>query len=131
MKRKITLLIMASLLALAGCSSDESSKNNTIEGKWHLMTIIGSDGEAVLELERGKSIWTFHEDISTLAIENEGPVNQMMPLGEGSGNYFFSVVEQEDGNHLIKEEYDYGLIIINGNTMKLDSGEDGSYNFKR
>lgn len=130
MKNYITLWVFLTIFAtsITSCETSDLNTDNQKENlflekisQWNLTNIKGGLLGLNENYETGAVKWTFSSKNSTLSIENNNQKDANLDIIK-SGNYHYYIVNNKDMLYLYIEGLEFGHIIREQNTLKIDQG---------
>ena len=132
MKTKHYILLFSFVFLCFGCDKEKTEEEETndspIHGIWNMINVSGGFTGVDNDFDKGVIIWEFDATNNTLEVKN---TSGSLFSGLSSGDYGYSVVEDDGRSYLFVGAVEMGGItiaenemIINQNDMSLGTGAD-------
>ncbi|TVZ57350.1 hypothetical protein OD91_2671 [Lutibacter sp. Hel_I_33_5] len=123
--RKLSLLMILSLVFFTNCNSDNSTQTETLSGSWTLKNVRGGLQGINIDYNHGEVEWIFNLNNNTLIVENNiistGPED--IYSGLDSGKYDIQVEQNDKQETLFINNTERGVIILlSATSLKIDNG---------
>ncbi|MFN4026707.1 MAG: hypothetical protein ACK4IZ_04615 [Flavobacterium sp.] len=122
MKKYFLLFSFLVSLLLAGCSNDNSTENNTIDGQWKLVNITGTIAGINHNFAQGEIIWDINPITQTVTVVNNNSNDSLFDILEtGVYNYHHdNGPELPCGESIVINNIDLGCYTVNNQTLIID-----------
>lgn len=110
-----TLLLLVTLFLIVGC--EDSATRTEIRGEWSLVNVNGGLLGTNSNFKKETIVWNFGN--SKVIVINKN-TDQTLADSFATGQYDYMVQDQNEGEVLIIEEQNLGLIQLDGNLLTVD-----------
>ena len=117
------LIAFLFLITLFSCNTyDDNIVEPEISWEWNLSKTVGGFDASTIEFDKGIILWNINTTLLMITIENNSSIGTGH-AGLDSGAYNYIIEHREDGDHIIIENQELGLLNTQNTILEIAPSE--------
>ena len=119
MRKGILYAVLGLLVVFVGCSDDDESQPDPLDGAWSIINISGGFAGIDDDYTQGDVVWNFDTTASKIFVQNNNPSNTIYD-GLDSDEYPYTILTVGKEMYLQINGQEFGRMSLTQNTMSLN-----------